>query len=58
MITNAQLCVAVGLPTVAVLASLLVSLVHVSGIRKDIREIRNDLEIITGKVAGRPQAGN
>jgi hypothetical protein len=35
-----QLYVAIGLPTIAVLASLTVSLIQISAIREDIREIR------------------
>ena len=48
---NLQLYIAIGLPTVAVLASLTVSLVPISGIREDIREIRNDIRLLTGKGA-------
>ena len=56
-----QLYVAIGLPTIAVLASLTVSLVQISAIRDDIREIRadtraqlteirSDIKLLTGKV--------
>jgi hypothetical protein len=45
-----QLYLAVCLPTIAVLASLTVSLVQISGIREDIREIRADIKLITGKL--------
>jgi len=48
---NLQLYIAIGLPTVAVLASLTVSLFQISGIREDICEIRNDSKLLTGKVA-------
>jgi hypothetical protein len=48
--TNAQLYLAIGLPTIAVLASLVISLVQISSIREDIREIRNDIKLLTGKV--------
>ena len=51
MITNLQLYIAIGLPTIAVLASLTVSLLQVSGIREDIREIRSDIKVLTSKVA-------
>ena len=51
IVNNLQLYIAIGLPTVAVLASLTVSLVQISGIREDIREIRNDIKLLTGKVA-------
>jgi heme exporter protein D len=61
MMTNVQLYLAIGLPILAVLASLVVSLVPVSGIREDIREIRREaredrlqiagkIDLLTGKV--------
>jgi hypothetical protein len=59
--TNLQLDIAVGLPTIAVIASLTISLVQISSIRdelrenmrelrSDIREIRGDIKLLTGKV--------
>ena len=48
--TDTQLYIAIGLPTVAVLTSLVVSLFQISGIREDIREIRADMKLLTGKV--------
>jgi hypothetical protein len=51
IVNNLQLYIAIGLPTIAVLASLTVSLFQISGIREDIREIRNDIKLLTGKVA-------
>lgn len=48
---NLQLYIAIGLPVLAVLASMTVSLFQISGIREDIREIRSDVKIITGKLA-------
>jgi hypothetical protein len=55
--TNLQLYLAVGLPTFAIVASLIVSLVQISGIRgelsgvrDDLREIRGDMKLLTGKV--------
>ena len=62
MITNLQLYLAIGLPTIAVLTSLTVSLVQISAIREemrtnmqaireDIREIRSDIKMLTSKVA-------
>ena len=49
--TDAQLYLAIGLPTLAVLASLTVSLVQISGIRGDIRQIRDAITMLTSKVA-------
>ena len=56
--TNAQLYFAVGLPIIAVLTALVISLVQISGIRDDIRDLRGDLrslvtklDLLTGKVA-------
>jgi hypothetical protein len=48
--TDTQLYIAIGLPTIAVLASLTISLFQISGIREDIREIRSDIKLLTGKV--------
>lgn len=55
--TNLQLYIAIGLPVIAVLASMTVSLLQISGIREeikgireDIREIRADIKLLTGKV--------
>lgn len=48
--TDAQLYFAVGLPIIAVLASLTISLFQLSGAREDIREIRRDIQTLTGKV--------
>jgi hypothetical protein len=48
--TNLQLYLAVGLPTLAILTSLAVSMFQISGVREDMREIRSDLKLLTGKV--------
>jgi hypothetical protein len=48
--TNAQLYFAIGLPCFTIVTSLIVSMVQISGIREDIREIRSDIKILTGKV--------
>jgi hypothetical protein len=59
--SNIQLYIAVGLPTIAVLSSSIISLVQInalredmraqnSAIREDIREIRSDIKLLTGKV--------
>jgi hypothetical protein len=58
---NIQLYIAVGLPVIAVITSLVISLVQISAIREDmraqlsairedIREIRSDIKLLTGKV--------
>jgi hypothetical protein len=48
--SDLQLYIAVGLPTIAVITSLVISLFQISGIREDVREIRNDMKLLTGKV--------
>ncbi len=55
--TNLQLYLAVGWPTFAIVVSLIVSLVQISGIRgelagvrDDLREMRGDMKLLTGKV--------
>jgi len=61
MMTNVQLYLAVGLPTIAVLASMIVSLVQISSVREDVRELRREvnakvdgingkIDLLTGKV--------
>lgn len=60
-LSNPLLCIAIGLPTIAVITSLVISLVQISAIREDmrtqivairddIREIRSDIKLLTGKV--------
>jgi hypothetical protein len=49
-VTNVQLYLAVGLPVLAVITSLIISLVQIPGIREDIRELRGDMKLLTGKV--------
>jgi hypothetical protein len=59
--TDAQLYLAIGLPVLAVITSPVVSLVQISAIREDnrsnmaeirtdIRGIRDDIKLLTGKV--------
>jgi hypothetical protein len=55
--TDFQLYIAIGLPVIAVLASMRVSLVQISAIREDVREVRadmrelrGDIKLLTGKV--------
>jgi hypothetical protein len=50
MMTNTQLYLAIGLPMLAVVTSLVISLVQISGIREGIRELRSDMKLLTGKV--------
>jgi len=65
MMTNNQLYLAIGLPCLTIMASLIISIVQWMGVRdtvrelrEDIREIRDDIrslnakiDILTGKVA-------
>lgn len=62
--TNAQLYIAVCIPMLVFIGSLIISLVQLSGVRaeiasirddvatlrEDIREIRADIKLLTGKV--------
>ncbi|MGA3023191.1 MAG: hypothetical protein ABSF98_00335 [Bryobacteraceae bacterium] len=48
--TNAQVYLAIGLPVIAVITSLVINLFMISGVREDIREIRSDIKLLTGKV--------
>ena len=48
--TDVRLYLTIGLPMLTVIASLIISLVQISGIRDDIREIRGDIKLLTGKV--------
>ena len=50
VMTNIQLYMVIGLPVLAVITSLVISLLQISGIREDIREIRADIKLLTGKV--------
>ncbi len=50
MMTNTQLYLAIGLPMLAVVTSLVISLVQISGIREGIRELRSVMKLLTGKV--------
>ncbi|HTU43679.1 MAG TPA: hypothetical protein VMF91_01365 [Bryobacteraceae bacterium] len=58
MMTNNQLYLAIGLPCMTIMVSLIVSLVQLSGVKDSIREIREDIRslkvkinILTGKFA-------
>ena len=42
--TDTQLYFAIGLPILAVLTSLTVSMIQISGIREDMRELRRSVE--------------
>jgi hypothetical protein len=50
-LTDLQLYLAIGLPMIAVLSSMVVSIFRISAVRDDIREIRTDIKIMTGKIA-------
>lgn len=49
--SDLQLYLAIGLPCLTVLASMVTSLFLISGVRDDIREIRADVKSIMGKLA-------
>ena len=49
---NLQLYIAIGLPTVAVLSSLVISLFQISAVREDVREMRSDIKLIVGSLNG------
>lgn len=44
--TDIQLYIAIGLPVIAVLTSLTISLVQISAIRDDVKEVRADMREI------------
>ena len=59
--TNTQLYFAIGLPCFTIVTSLILSLVQISNIREDVRELRrevgadireilSDIKLLTGKV--------
>jgi DNA-directed RNA polymerase alpha subunit len=48
--TDTQLYLAIGLPCLTVMASLVISLFQISGMREDVREIRADLKSIVAKL--------
>ncbi len=48
--TNTQLYLAIALPVFTIIASLILSMFQMSGMREDIREIRADIKLLTGKV--------
>jgi hypothetical protein len=54
--TDPQLYLGIGLPIVAVLTSLILSLTQVTGIREDMRQMRrehhSDFQNLTGKAIG------
>ena len=49
---NQQLYLAIGLPTLVVLTSLIANLIAISGIRDSINEIRADIRDIRGNIIG------
>jgi hypothetical protein len=48
IMNNTQFYLSIGLPIIAVLASLVISLFQISGTREDIREIRADIKPLLG----------
>ena len=48
--SDTQLYLAIGLPCLTIIASLIISLFQMSGVREDIREIRADVKMIMGKL--------
>ncbi len=48
--TNTQLYFAIGLPCLTIIASLIINLFAVFDIKSDIRELRSDMKLLTGKV--------
>jgi hypothetical protein len=48
---NQQLYLAIGLPCLTVVASLVISLFQISGVREDVRELRSDMKLLTGKLS-------
>jgi len=48
--TDTQLYFAIGLPCLTIIASLILSLFQMSGVREDIREIRADIKSIVSKL--------
>ena len=59
--TNTQLYFAIGLPCFTIVTSLILSLVQISNVREDVRELRrevgadireilSDIKLLTGKV--------
>lgn len=51
--TNTQLYFAIGLPCLTIVASLVISLFQMIGVRDDLREIRGDIKSIVGKLGVR-----
>ena len=51
--TNLQLWLAVALPIVAVLSSLVISMFQISGVREDMREMRRAMDHGFEMMAGR-----
>ena len=47
---NTQLYFAIGLPCFTIVTSLIISMLQISGIREDIREIHRRIDLLTGKV--------
>jgi hypothetical protein len=49
-VSSTQLYFAIGLPCFTILVALVINIISVFDIKSDIREIRGDLKLLTGKV--------
>jgi hypothetical protein len=49
-VTNVQLYFAIGPPCFTIVTSLIISMLQISGMRDDIREINRRIDLLTGKV--------
>jgi hypothetical protein len=49
-VTNTQLYLAIGLPTLAVITSLVINIVTISGIRSEMGELRSDVRSEMGDI--------
>jgi len=48
--TNTQLYLAIGIPMLAFIGSMIVSLVQISGIREDMRQLRTEVGTLRSEV--------
>jgi hypothetical protein len=50
MMTNNQLYLAIGLPCITIMVSLIISLIQLSAVKDSIREIREDIRSLATKI--------